>query len=84
MHEELAPKIIILCQFIDSTIIGNSPALFRISPSESTADTQREMSDVYLPATRNTAAQVLSLPVHPALSKDDLSTIVREVVALCN
>ncbi len=62
----------------------NSPALFRISPSESTADTQREMSDVYLPETENAAAQVLSLPVHPALSKDDLSTIVREVVALCN
>lgn len=62
----------------------NSPALFRISPPESTADTQYEMSDVYLPETENAAAQVLSLPVHPALSKDDLSRIVREVVALCN
>lgn len=29
------------------------------------------------------AQQVLSLPVHPALSKEDLMTIVREVRALC-
>jgi perosamine synthetase len=36
-----------------------------------------------LPATEGAAQQVLSLPVHPALSQDDLSTIAREVVAVC-
>jgi len=36
-----------------------------------------------LPATENAAQQVLSLPVHPALSQEDLSTIAREVVAVC-
>jgi dTDP-4-amino-4,6-dideoxygalactose transaminase len=37
----------------------------------------------HLPATETAAQQVLSLPVHPALSQEDLSTIAREVVALC-
>ncbi len=36
-----------------------------------------------LPVTEAAAAQVLSLPVHPALHEDDLATIVREVLALC-
>lgn len=36
-----------------------------------------------LPATEAAARQVLSLPVHPALSENDLATIVREVLALC-
>ncbi len=36
-----------------------------------------------LPATESAAQQVLSLPVHPALSQEDLSTIAREVIALC-
>ena len=36
-----------------------------------------------LPATESAAQEVLSLPVHPALSQEDLSTITREVVALC-
>jgi perosamine synthetase len=36
-----------------------------------------------LPATESAAQQVLSLPVHPALSQEDLSTIAREVVAVC-
>ena len=36
-----------------------------------------------LPVTERAAEQVLSLPVHPALSEEDLSTIVREVMALC-
>src|SRR6266852_2503813 len=36
-----------------------------------------------LPATESAAERVLSLPVHPALSEEDLSTIVREVMALC-
>jgi len=36
-----------------------------------------------LPATESAAQEVLSLPVHPALSQADLSTIAREVVAVC-
>jgi perosamine synthetase len=36
-----------------------------------------------LPETERAAQQVLSLPVHPALSQEDLSTIAREVVDLC-
>ena len=36
-----------------------------------------------LPVTERAAQQVLSLPVHPALSQEDLSTIAREVVDLC-
>jgi perosamine synthetase len=37
-----------------------------------------------LPETELAAEQVLSLPVHPALSQEDLVTITREVLALCN
>ena len=39
--------------------------------------------DVRLPVTEMAANQVLSLPVHPALSIEDLSTIAQEVLALC-
>jgi len=38
----------------------------------------------HLPATESAAQQVLSLPVHPALSEEDLTTIAREVRALCD
>ncbi|HZS78098.1 MAG TPA: DegT/DnrJ/EryC1/StrS family aminotransferase [Ktedonobacteraceae bacterium] len=37
----------------------------------------------YLPEAEKAACQVLSLPVHPALSREDLDTIVEEVLALC-
>lgn len=37
-----------------------------------------------LPETELAAQQVLSLPVHPAVSKEDLATIVREVLRLCD
>jgi perosamine synthetase len=37
-----------------------------------------------LPETEYAAQQVLSLPVHPALSPEDLSTIVKKVIALCD
>jgi perosamine synthetase len=37
-----------------------------------------------LPVTELAARQVLSLPVHPALSPEDLTTIAREVRALCD
>ncbi len=36
-----------------------------------------------LPEAEKAARQVLSLPVHPALSEDDLATIVLEVLDLC-
>jgi dTDP-4-amino-4,6-dideoxygalactose transaminase len=62
----------------------DSTSRFRISPPDGVANTQSEPSDLHLPETEKAAKQVLSLPVHPALSEDDLSTIVREVLALCN
>ena len=37
-----------------------------------------------LPETERAAQEVLSLPVHPALSQEDLSTIVRRVADLCD
>jgi perosamine synthetase len=40
--------------------------------------------DGRLPETELAAKQVLSLPVHPALSTEDLDTIAREVLALCS
>ena len=36
-----------------------------------------------LPEAEKAARQVLSLPVHSALSEDDLTTIILEVLALC-
>ena len=43
----------------------------------------RTTADLCLPVTELAAKQVLSLPVHPALSMEDLTTIVQEVRALC-
>jgi perosamine synthetase len=40
--------------------------------------------NVRLPVTELAAKQVLSLPIHPALSGEDLLTITREVLALCH
>lgn len=37
----------------------------------------------YLPFAETAARQVLSLPVHPGLTQENLAYIVREVVALC-
>lgn len=37
-----------------------------------------------LPEAEKASAQVLSLPVHPALSEDDLAKIVSEVLELCS
>ncbi len=53
----------------------NSRSRFRISAPDGGSN---------LPETEAAAQQVLSLPVHPALSQEDLATIVKEVVALCN
>ncbi len=36
-----------------------------------------------LPVAETAAREVLALPVHPALSEDDLATITREVLQLC-
>ena len=59
------------------------PCLFHIlSPGRRTA-VRGNNSAAHLPVTESAAQQVLSLPVHPALSQEDLSTITREVVALC-
>jgi len=54
-----------------------------ISVSERT-NAAHTTGDVCLPVTETAAKQVLSLPVHPALSLEDLATIVREVLALCH
>jgi perosamine synthetase len=48
-----------------------------ISESETSGETS-------LPITEAAARQVLSLPVHPALSEEDLATVAREVLRLCN
>ena len=45
---------------------------------------EQNEDELELPVAEAAAEQVLSLPVHPALSEDDLATIVREVRALCN
>jgi dTDP-4-amino-4,6-dideoxygalactose transaminase len=37
-----------------------------------------------LPVAEEAARQVLSLPVHPALSEEDLASVAREVIALCD
>ena len=59
------------------------PCLFRVlSPGKRTA-VKGHNPTAHLPVTESAAQQVLSLPVHPALSQEDLSTIAREVVALC-
>lgn len=61
-----------------------SAARFRISHPKGRVDAKFKSPDSYLPVTEISAQQVLSLPVHPALRQEDLSTIVREVLALCN
>ncbi len=55
-----------------------STSRFRLAHPSNTGETPTS-----LPATEAAARQVLSLPVHPALSENDLATIVREVLALC-
>src|SRR6266849_9010610 len=55
---------------------------FRISGPRETTNAKHEMSEPQLPVAEMAAKQVLSLPVHPALSEEDLSTIAREVLAL--
>jgi len=58
----------------------DSASRFRISFPDRMTNT----SDPHLAVTELAAKQVLSLPVHPALTGEDLSTIVEEVLALCD
>ncbi len=57
---------------------------FRCLNAREMTDARYTGEDVRLPVSEMAAKQVLSLPVHPALSMEDLSTIVREVGALCD
>jgi dTDP-4-amino-4,6-dideoxygalactose transaminase len=57
--------------------------LFRIHDTSETTNGKRSDRGAHLPVTEKAAKRVLSLPVHPGLSEEDLSTIVREVLALC-
>ncbi len=56
----------------------------RFSSAHETANGRQSVDDIRLPVTEKAAKHVLSLPVHPGLSREDLSTIAREVRALCN
>lgn len=59
------------------------PALFRILSPGKKSHMWGSNPAAHLPATESAAQQVLSLPVHPALSEEDLSKITEEVIALC-
>jgi len=61
----------------------DSVSRFRILCAGRNANKKYENTNIHLPVTEAAAKQVLSLPVHPALSEDDLSTIAREVRNLC-
>ena len=56
----------------------------RFVSSQKKTDTRQKTPDNYLPVKEKAAGQVLSLPVHPGLSEEDLSTIAREVLTLCD
>ena len=61
----------------------HSPLLFRISnPQRKTKGKRRSSLLSSLPITEMAAKQVLSLPVHPALSEAELLTIVEAVLSL--
>ena len=59
-----------------------SPLLFRISNPRRKTKGKKRGSSLSLPATETAAKQVLSLPVHPALSEGELLTIVDAVLSL--
>ena len=59
------------------------PSAFHIAQSSMRGERDsRERK--YLPVAEEAAAQVLSLPVHPGVTQEELALIVREVLALCN
>jgi dTDP-4-amino-4,6-dideoxygalactose transaminase len=57
---------------------------YRCETSQRTTPTTSTHGDMQLPVTESVAQQVLSLPVHPALSKEDLKIITKEVLNLCH
>jgi perosamine synthetase len=59
------------------------PSLFRVLSPDKRSAVKGSNPLAQLPATEGAAQEVLSLPVHPALSQEELSTIAREVVAVC-
>jgi perosamine synthetase len=59
------------------------PCLFRVLSPGRRTPVKGNNPAAHLPVTESAAQEVLSLPVHPALSQEDLSTIAREVIALC-
>lgn len=60
-----------------------SPDRYRLVDSFSSSQEMRSLGRVGLLHTENAAETVLSLPVYPGLSEEELSTIVKEVIALC-
>ncbi len=58
-------------------------SLFRVLSPGKRSSVKGGNPSAHLPVTESAAQEVLSLPVHPALSAEDLSTIAREVIALC-
>jgi len=58
--------------------------LIRILTPGKRASVKGSNPTAHLPETEYAAQQVLSLPVHPALSQEDLCTIVKKVIALCD
>jgi dTDP-4-amino-4,6-dideoxygalactose transaminase len=57
---------------------------YRCVNSHDTTPDNRTYLDTHLPNTERAAHHVLSLPVHPALNATDLTTIAKEVLALCH
>jgi len=62
----------------------NQIGTFRCISAPERTNAEHTTGDIRLPVTELAAKQVLSLPVHPALSGEDLSTIRCEVCALCD
>jgi perosamine synthetase len=59
------------------------PDKYRCVGSQDTASVEQTAGDAHLPVTEEAARHVLSLPVHPALSTEDVMTIAKEVLKLC-
>ncbi|HEV2660330.1 MAG TPA: DegT/DnrJ/EryC1/StrS family aminotransferase, partial [Ktedonobacteraceae bacterium] len=57
---------------------------FKCFASPKAVHSRSAAGDGRLPETELAARQVLSLPVHPALSSEELDTIAKEVLALCS
>ena len=61
-----------------------APEKFRIASAVHETREGYSMKESLLPVAEEAAQQVLSLPVHPALNQEELTTIVQEVRALCH